>query len=1081
MKKAILYISLLLNSWGWAQTNLVSSNKYNLKIKSPDAGQLSKHIDIPASTYSGTFGVDIPIYNIKIDDYSLPISLKYHASGIKVKEIASKIGLGWTLSVGGISLSKQVFGAEDKGAIPNIKQADDAFNLNNTASADHRLAIEITGFNAFDPDSPLIERKWDTQPDIFSYSVGNTAGDYYFDSSGKVVKIPPTDVKIEGNSLITDPEGNQYFFSTGNLMSTIGGSLPSSEDVATTEFVIDKIVLNSGKEIKFEYQQGEYQYLSNYYKGFVYPFFCTTSNNSEYNEYASLTNMMHERYLDKIIFPEGYVKLTYNNNRQDIINGISLENIAVYNNYDKLISNYQLNKSYFISNDLVNVRGYANQIPSLSKRLKLNEVRNTVENSSYILTYYENKPLPNRFSDATDYMGFSNGQDRNSGIPYVIMDDKIYGKGDNKEPNIDFAVSGSLKEITYPTKGKMKIEYELDDFYFQGDEVKAVSKGFTECGNGLITATKEFTVNTNRSYVDFKFNFNSSYNPVDDGSGSLPIGSYVMAEILDQNDIVLKQFLLTGEYEYRLEKKNLYKIRFRKMGSGDLDTSIPMPCLVVDWFEINSTYKEYNKSIGGIRVKKVTKSNENNAHVIEERFVYKDNNGVSTGRFFGDPVNYYYTIDTPDGYFGSSCTKLIISNSGNFNLSTINGKPTAYEKVITERVAINNPSKRWKIIDTYSLAGSTNAYNSDTPFMTFANNKFANGLLMKKEFYDSDNNLVRKIENTYSKDYYFNQKSNDYLAQFPELTMRPYQLFIKSIYLGIFAGGYPSVYSPVFGIKRYDITSGWIKNMQSKITNYFNDKELKETTEYVYDSHYKHMNPINKKQTFTDDSFDKINFSYAHEKGNQLLISKNMIGIPLETTTTQTRGTTTRTLSKTETIYPLNQTEANAKTSGLVLPLSLKSFDLQNPASATTEVIYDQYDSKGNILQYTTKDGISTTIIWGYNQTQPIARIEGATYTQVQSLASGIVTASDTDASAASNNDETSLLQALDAFRNNSALSSYQITTYTYDPLIGVRSITPPSGVREVYLYDTANRLKEIRQDSQTGKLLKEFKYNYKN
>ncbi|BAP31520.1 uncharacterized protein CHSO_2483 [Chryseobacterium sp. StRB126] len=66
-------------------------------------------------------------------------------------------------------------------------------------------------------------------------------------------------------------------------------------------------------------------------------------------------------------------------------------------------------------------------------------------------------------------------------------------------------------------------------------------------------------------------------------------------------------------------------------------------------------------------------------------------------------------------------------------------------------------------------------------------------------------------------------------------------------------------------------------------------------------------------------------------------------------------------------------------------------------------------------------------------------------------------------------------------FRNNSVLSGYQTTTYSYDPLIGVRSITPPSGIREVYLYDTAGRLKEVREHNNTGKLLKEFNYHYKN
>ncbi|MDR6546623.1 YD repeat-containing protein [Chryseobacterium rhizosphaerae] len=697
-------------------------------------------------------------------------------------------------------------------------------------------------------------------------------------------------------------------------------------------------------------------------------------------------------------------------------------------------------------------------------------MKNTLENSSYTLNYYENNPLPNRFSDATDYMGFSNGQNGNLGTPYVIMDDKIYGKGDNKKPNVDFAVSGSLKDITYPTKGKMRIEYELDDFYFEGDEVEASKNGFTECGSGLIAATKDFTVNTSQPYVDFKFNFNSPYSPTDDGSGSLPIGTYVVAEILDQNNAVLKQFLLTGEYEYRLEKKSLYKIRFRKMGTDNLDTSLPIPCLTVDWFEISSAHKIYNKSIGGIRVKKIAKSNENNVDAIEERFTYKNNNGNSTGRFFGDPINYYYTTDTPDGYTGNSCKKLIISNSGNFNLSTINGKPTAYEKVITEKIDISNPSKKWKIIDIYSSEGSTNVYNSGTPFMTFINNQFANGVLTKKEFYDSNNTLVRKIENIYSKDYYFNQKSTDYLAQFPQLTIRPYQLFIKAIYVSMYSDGIPQVYTPVFDFRRYDITSGWIKNLESKVTNYFNGKELEEITEYFYDSNYKHLNPINQKVTFPDLSLNETNYEYAQEKGNQKLINANMIGIPLETTVTKRQNAndpTGKTLSKTETKYDDPAT---------LFPTSVVSYGVQSGA-AFTEVTYDKYDSKGNLQQYTTKDGVSTVIIWGYSNTQPIAKIEGITYAQVSSNINAIVNASDTDGTTASNNDETALLNAFKTFR--AQFPNFPITTYTYDPLVGVRSITPPTGITEFYTYDSAGRL--VKVIDMNGKILKEMKYNYKN
>jgi hypothetical protein len=201
-----------------------------------------------------------------------------------------------------------------------------------------------------------------------------------------------------------------------------------------------------------------------------------------------------------------------------------------------------------------------------------------------------------------------------------------------------------------------------------------------------------------------------------------------------------------------------------------------------------------------------------------------------------------------------------------------------------------------------------------------------------------------------------------------------------------------------------------------------------------------------------------------------------MTGIPVITEMKENN----KIIGKTETIYPTSIPTPQA--GNLMLPLSQKTFDLQTITNIATEVTYDKYDSKGNLQQYTTKDGISTTIIWGYNKTQPIAKIVGAKLSDIQqSIIDSIVTASDTDAQAAPNNDETSFLSVLNSFKTHSALSNYQISTYTYDPLIGVRSITPPSGIREVYIYDTANRLKEIREDNQTGKLLKEFKYNYKN
>ena len=93
-----------------------------------------------------------------------------------------------------------------------------------------------------------------------------------------------------------------------------------------------------------------------------------------------------------------------------------------------------------------------------------------------------------------------------------------------------------------------------------------------------------------------------------------------------------------------------------------------------------------------------------------------------------------------------------------------------------------------------------------------------------------------------------------------------------------------------------------------------------------------------------------------------------------------------------------------------------------------------------------------------------------------------MINASNLDFNAGVNNDETALLSALQKFRTRLSSDlrfSSLVSTYTYDPLIGVRSITPPSGIRENYLYDSAGRLEKVID--MEGKILKEMKYNYKN
>ena len=60
----------------------------NVSYASPEATTLGKYVDIPVSLYTGVPSIIVPIYSIQASNLTIPINLSYHASGIKVEEVA---------------------------------------------------------------------------------------------------------------------------------------------------------------------------------------------------------------------------------------------------------------------------------------------------------------------------------------------------------------------------------------------------------------------------------------------------------------------------------------------------------------------------------------------------------------------------------------------------------------------------------------------------------------------------------------------------------------------------------------------------------------------------------------------------------------------------------------------------------------------------------------------------------------------------------------------------------------------------------------------------------------------------------
>lgn len=70
-------------------------------VHSPSATEFVRYERIPVSYFNGLPSIEIPLYTAETKDLYLPISLSYHASGIKVNQYPTAVGLGWNLNAGG--------------------------------------------------------------------------------------------------------------------------------------------------------------------------------------------------------------------------------------------------------------------------------------------------------------------------------------------------------------------------------------------------------------------------------------------------------------------------------------------------------------------------------------------------------------------------------------------------------------------------------------------------------------------------------------------------------------------------------------------------------------------------------------------------------------------------------------------------------------------------------------------------------------------------------------------------------------------------------------------------------------------
>jgi hypothetical protein len=171
------------------ETNTVNSSyKKLLTPPSPNAASLFKFEDIPVSGHTGTPSVNIPLVTVKGKYLSHTFGLSYHASGIKVNEVASSVGLGWALQ-GTNVISRVVEGLPDESS--NGYKSSTSFETKmdqvyagtlpmNDASV---ISAVISAYNKI----------IDSKPDIFTFNAGGYSGKFFYKQDGTIAVVPHHD------------------------------------------------------------------------------------------------------------------------------------------------------------------------------------------------------------------------------------------------------------------------------------------------------------------------------------------------------------------------------------------------------------------------------------------------------------------------------------------------------------------------------------------------------------------------------------------------------------------------------------------------------------------------------------------------------------------------------------------------------------------------------------------------------------------------------------------------------------------------------------------------------------------------
>lgn len=918
---------------------------------SPTASSLGQYADIPVSLYTGVPEINIPLFDIKSGSINLPISLSYHASGIKVEQTASWVGLGWAMNAGGL-ITRSVRGLPDD--LYHIDYSSLLTNANSNSAAGYLYcgsAIEnlnnnpITNSN-LESLTKISDGGLDGEPDQFYFNFLGYTGSFIFDANGqinlfskqklKIIYIKTSQGPITAFNIVTENgtiltfdkiEQTKTEFYTNSDASGLPcmdffTSYPSFHPLTyNSSWYLSSIKSPENKQITFTYVNDNFLNLtlgSAEYKP-------TDNLGAGKKTMTILWNEHNNQRLAEIEWESGKVEFIANHDRQDLqpqwaspsIKSKALTEVKVFNYENSLIKSYSLNYDYW--NAITNCGGWYDEY---KKRLKLvsiveNDINGSGTTKPPYAFEYDETLLPNRFSPKQDFWGYYNGNNAAQLFPkiYYYANDPITAtyptkysvyhrwsnsgeeiiEGADRNPNPAFMQAGILKKIIYPTGGYSAFEYEPNTFYLDGGN-------YTGGGLRIKKTTTSEGINLSKNIIKNFFYKDGAVNSTG-------------------------RIIFIPQFARRRVNFNVYT-------------------------DIYHFVSIYSASVGGL--------GSTHGSPIGYNEVTVDYNGI------GKTVSKF-DLKASFGVVSDACDNSGINCMYNKSL-------TAIEGYIGDGLSISH-----------------NAYNNldQFPFPPDPNYDFNRGNLIEESQYDVSNKLVKKITNEYVIENYI---------KVPAIMSK------RIWYVIAYFGESATLLTDIYKYGKYYYISAW--HHMSKTTEFIYDQgsstnAIVNTKELFYNNP-DHMQLTSIKEIDSKGNAITTEFKYPLDYGaaiNGSDIYANALAymwgyghchnVPVEKLKWITSNGSKKLLSGEITLFK----NFGSGSQPQILPNKIYKLDLNEPINQTSFTtsaiigshlffdnhyrllgIYNSYTTSGNLIEMTKEGGISTNYLWSYSNTLPIAQ-----------------------------------------------------------------------------------------------------------